>query len=87
MADLSNPNYLTGFVKSVIIVPEYSYISAACEKQVFIWDIRTYSEVAVLKQHKDEVRCLYSYGNLLFTAGKGSSGGGSLLLWDLRMIR
>lgn len=69
------------------MVPEFSLISAACEKQVYIWDIRSYSEVAVLKNHKDEVRCLYSVGNLLFTAGKGSAGGGSLIMWDLRMIR
>lgn len=86
IADLSNPN-LQGFVKSVITIPDFSVISAACERQVYILDIRTYSDVAVLKQHKDEVRCLYSIGNHLFTAGKGSVGGGSLMMWDLRMIR
>jgi WD40 repeat protein len=61
-------------------------MAAACEKQVFIWDYRTYKSMAVLKAHKDEVRCLYSLGNCLFSGGKGTPNGGSLLMWDLRML-
>lgn len=53
MADLSNPNILQGFVKCVIAIPQYEYMAAACEKQVFIWDIRSYNSIAVLRSHKD----------------------------------
>ncbi len=53
VADLSNPNYLQNFVKSVLAIHQNNYIAAACEKQVFIWDIKSYSSVAVLKAHRD----------------------------------
>jgi WD40 repeat protein len=53
VADLSNPNYLQSFVKSVISIPQYSHLAAACDKQVFIWDVRLYDSIAILKSHKD----------------------------------
>jgi WD40 repeat protein len=39
-----------------------------------------------MKGHKDEIRAMNVSidGNTLFSAGKGSSNGGALLLWDLR---
>lgn len=77
---------MQSFVKSVLAVHQYNYVAAACEKQVYIWDIKNYTSVAVLKAHKDEVRCLYSVGNWLFSAGKGTNNSGSLLMWDLRML-
>ena len=41
---------------------------------------------ATLKCHKDEVKALHNYGDYLFTGGKGTTNGGSLLIWDLRKI-
>lgn len=86
IADLSNHSNLQGFVKSVKILPQFSLLAAACEKQVLIWDLRSYSQVTVLRAHKDEVRTLYSSENTLFTAGKGTPNSGGLMMWDLRML-
>lgn len=67
-------------------------MAAACDKNILLWDLRTYESVAALRGHKDEVRCLHSTlnqngnNNWLFSAGKGSTNGGSLLIWDLRML-
>ena len=38
----------------------------------------------VLKGHKDEIRLLHIHKDKLFSAGKGTVNGGSLLVWDLR---
>lgn len=40
----------------------------------------------VLKCHRDEVRAIHTYGDYVFTGGKGSPNGGSLLVWDLRKL-
>jgi len=56
----------------------------ACEKTISVWDIITLKHVISLKAHKDEIRCLYAYNDLLFSAGKGSISSGALFAWDLR---
>lgn len=40
--------------------------------------------IVTLKGHKDEIRCLHIYNNLLFSGGKGSITSGALFAWDLR---
>ena len=88
IADLSMN--LQGFVKKVTVLPYMSLIAAACEKSVFLWDYRSFENVAVLKSHKDEVKTLYSskgYAeNLFFSAGKGTPTSGSLHVWDIRNL-
>jgi hypothetical protein len=37
-----------------------------------------------LKGHKDEIRMLHIHQDTLFSAGKGTVNGGSLIVWDLR---
>jgi WD40 repeat protein len=86
VADFSNLSYIQGFVKAVVAIPQYCYLAAACERNVLVWDVRTYEPVVILKAHKDEVRSLYSVGNLFFSAGKGGQNFGGLLVWDLRML-
>lgn len=39
-----------------------------------------------MKCHKDEVKVINNYGEYIFTGGKGSHNGGSLLVWDLRKL-
>ena len=39
-----------------------------------------------LKSHKDEVRTISGVNDYIFTGGKGSSNGGSLLIWDMRKL-
>jgi len=39
-----------------------------------------------MKCHKDEVRVIHNAGDYIFTGGKGSPNGGSLLVWDLRKL-
>jgi hypothetical protein len=39
-----------------------------------------------MKCHKDEVRAIHTNGNYLFTGGKGTANGGSLLVWDFRKL-
>lgn len=51
-----------------------------------LWDLISLTNVGSLKGHKDDIKtmCISSDGNQLFSAGKGSSTGGALLIWDLR---
>lgn len=39
-----------------------------------------------LKCHKDEVKAIHVHGDYIFTGGKGTANGGSLLVWDLRKL-
>lgn len=80
-----SPN-LSTFVKSLAVSTEKKLLAAACEKQVTLWDLRQSSNEGVLKGHKEEVRCLHIANNYLFTAGKGLSNSGSLLVWDMRFM-
>jgi len=59
----------------------------ACEKVISVWDIITLKHVASLKAHKDEIRCLHAFGELLFSGGKGSISSGALFAWDLRSTK
>ena len=40
----------------------------------------------MLKSHRDEVRTICSLNDYLFTGGKGSNNGSSLLIWDMRKL-
>lgn len=51
-----------------------------------MWDMINLELLGVLKAHKDEVRVMHEWGDYLFTGGKGTSTGGSLLVWDLRKL-
>ena len=56
----------------------------SCEKNISVWDMDTMKQLTSLKAHKDDIRCLHAYGDLLFSAGKGSISSGALFAWDLR---
>lgn len=58
----------------------------ACDKIVSIWESSTLELKGTLKAHKDEVRTIHISGNYLFTGGKGTNNGGSLLVWDFRKL-
>jgi WD40 repeat protein len=54
------------------------------DKFINVWDLRTFKSEITLKGHKDEIRQLHIHKDTLFSAGKGTVNGGSLLVWDLR---
>jgi WD40 repeat protein len=73
-------------VKYITIDPVRRLFFSACEKTVTIWDLVTLEVQGTLKCHKDEVRAIHVHGDYIFTGGKGTSNGGSLLVWDLRKL-
>ena len=73
-------------VKHVMIDPERRLFFTACEKTITIWNLISLEVEGMLKCHRDEVRVLHGTGDYLFSGGKGSSNGGSLLVWDLRKL-
>lgn len=77
---------MAGTVKFAMIDPNRRLFFTACEKAVTIWDLITLEVQGTLKCHKDEVRTIHSCGDYLFTGGKGTNNGGSLLVWDLRKL-
>ena len=77
---------LSYFVRSLAIHPEKQLLAAACDKVVNLYDLRQSSVEGTLRGHREEVRCLHIVDNYLFTAGKGLSNSGSLLVWDLRYL-
>ena len=54
------------------------------DKVINVWDLRTFRSEMTLKGHKDEIRQMHVHKDILFSAGKGTVNGGSLLVWDLR---
>jgi WD40 repeat protein len=69
-----------------MIDPERKLFYTACEKMVTIWDLISLETKGILKCHRDEVRVIHNHGDYLFTGGKGTPNGGSLLIWDLRKL-
>jgi len=61
-------------------------LAASCDKIVTLWDLRSSNSEGVLRGHKDEIRSMHIINNYLFTAGKGLSNSGGLLIWDLRYL-
>lgn len=62
----------------------------ASDKTIILWDAYSLTQIETLKGHKEEIRALATGGdknNLLFSGGKGSVNGGSLLVWDLRKMK
>lgn len=85
ISDLTGPQ-INGSVKYVTIDPIRRLFFSACEKTVTIWDLVTLEVQGTLKCHKDEVRAIHVHGDYIFTGGKGTANGGSLLVWDLRKL-
>ncbi len=85
ISDLTGPQ-LTGSVKYVLIDPIRGLFLSACDKTVTIWDLVTLEVQGTLKCHKDEVKAIHIQGDYIFTGGKGTANGGSLLAWDLRKL-
>lgn len=85
ISELAGPQVL-GSVRYVSIDPERRLFYTACEKLVTIWDLTTLEARGTLKSHRDEVRVINQYQDYLFTGGKGSPNGGSLLIWDMRKL-
>ena len=69
-----------------LAVVEQVPLFSSCEKTVTIWDLVTLEVQGTLKCHKDEVRAIHVHGDYIFTGGKGTANGGSLLVWDLRKL-
>ena len=82
IAQLSAPSA----VRYVMIDPVKRMFYTACEKVVTVWDLVSLQARGVLKSHKDQVQAIHNYGDYIFTGGKGSPSGGSLLVWDLRKL-
>lgn len=77
----------SGFIRCLIAWAQRTLLVTASDKNIILWDMVSLTQVAHLKGHKEEIRALTVGGqndNLLFSGGKGSANGGSLLLWDLR---
>ena len=85
ISDLTGP-HLTSSVKYVLIDPLRGLFMSACDRTVTIWDLATLEVQGTLKCHKDEVRTIHVHGDYIFTGGKGTANGGSLLAWDLRKL-
>ena len=56
----------------------------AADRNITLWDLRTFNAEMTLKGHKDEIRTMHLAQGNLYSAGKGTINGGSLLAWDLR---
>jgi len=56
----------------------------ACDKTISLWDLVSLQNVATLKGHKDEIRTLHVWNDMLISGGKGSGTNPSILFWDLR---
>jgi len=82
IAELQAP----GAVKYVMIDPERHLFYTACDKTVTFWDLISLEGKTVLKSHRDEVRVIHGRGDYLFTGGKGTPNGGSLMIWDMRKL-
>lgn len=82
-SDITGPS-LNSFVKATVVHREKHLMATACDKNVTLWDLRTLNTEGVLKGHRDDIKCMHIVGDLLFSAGKGISNCGSLLVWDLR---
>ena len=65
-------------------MPESSVIVTACDRTIGLWDTISLKNVGKLVGHKDEIRALHTHDNYLFSAGKGNSSAGSLIVWDIR---
>ena len=76
----------SGFIKCVTIWEEKKLLLTASEKVIMLWDMISLTNVGTLKGHKDEIKAMNIThdDHYLFSAGKGSSTGGALLIWDLR---
>jgi WD40 repeat protein len=79
-------NNLNSFVKSIAVSSEKELLVASCDKLITLWDLRTSNNEGVLRGHKDEIRTMKIVNNYLFSAGKGLTNSGGLLVWDLRYL-
>jgi WD40 repeat protein len=61
-------------------------LATASEKTINLWDLVSLQNITTLKGHKDEIRTLYVKGDTLFSAGKGGTSYGAMLVWDLRNL-
>lgn len=86
MQIVSDINANSGYIKCMSIWEEKKLLLTACDKSILLWDMISLTQVGVLRGHKDEIRAMTTTlnGQLLFSGGKGTSQGGSLLIWDLR---
>lgn len=84
-SDITGLN-LNSFVKALAVAPEKELLAASCDKLITLWDLRTSNSEGVLRGHKDEIRTMRIVNNYLFSAGKGLTNSGGLLVWDLRYL-
>jgi len=67
-------------VKGLALCPEENLILTSSDRLIAIWDQRCLQQVGQLKGHKDEIKTLYMYNGLLYSAGKGTSSSGALFV-------
>lgn len=84
-SDITGLN-LNSFVKALAVAQEKELLAASCDKLITLWDLRTSNSEGVLRGHKDEIRTMRIVNNYLFSAGKGLTNSGGLLVWDLRYL-
>ena len=75
------------FIRSLAVWPENSLIVTGCNNVINIWDAISLQPLANLKGHNEEVRAIYMKDQLLYTAGKATSNGFGLFIWDLRQCQ
>jgi WD40 repeat protein len=61
----------------------------ASEKNVYIWDLISLTQVGSFKAHNDEIKalCMSPDNNHIFTGGKGTANAGGLMIWDVRKLQ
>lgn len=77
---------MNSFVKSLTLYSDKQLLAASCDKLITLWDLRTSNNELVIRGHKDEIRAMKIVNNYLFSAGKGLTNSGGLLVWDLRYL-
>ena len=87
MSQVSDMGGQLSNIRCLTVWGERKLLLTASDKSIILYDQISLTQVAILKGHKEEIRALavqpLSNGQL-FSAGKGSQQGGSLLIWDLR---
>jgi WD40 repeat protein len=72
MVTLVDLDRFQNLVKAVTIMPDKGMLAVSSDKLITLFDLNTQSFIRSLKGHKEEIRCLLSNKDILFSAGKGN---------------
>jgi WD40 repeat protein len=72
ISDISAHN---GYIKCLKVWADKKLLLTASDKSIVLWDMISLTKVGHLEGHKNEIKSLAisTDGNMLFSAGKGSS--------------